>query len=74
MAGGGSVRLTGREREVLHLIAHGLLNKEIAAELGVSEQTVKNFMTELLYKYDVHGRIDLLRKALKVGDLALDDL
>jgi DNA-binding CsgD family transcriptional regulator len=40
----GNVRLTQREREIVKLIAEGKTNKEIAAQLNMSEQTVKTHL------------------------------
>ena len=42
--------LTPREIEILEYIAQGYLNKQIAAELGISEQTIKNHVTSILRK------------------------
>jgi RNA polymerase sigma factor (sigma-70 family) len=42
--------LSGREREVLQLVVDGLLNKQIAAELGISEKTVKVHRSRVMHK------------------------
>jgi PAS domain S-box-containing protein len=49
-------RLTGREREVLGLVAYGLPNIEISVRLGLSQQTVKNYVSRILMKLDVTTR------------------
>lgn len=48
--------LTGREREILALVTEGMLNKEIAATLHISEQTVKNHLFSVFRKLDVSDR------------------
>jgi PAS domain S-box-containing protein len=48
--------LTPREKDVLNLLADGLADKEIAAELGLSPNTVRNHVAALYSKTDVHSR------------------
>jgi len=48
--------LTGREREVLRLLAHGLTNQEIAANLTITTNTVKRHLKSIFAKLDVHTR------------------
>jgi DNA-binding NarL/FixJ family response regulator len=56
-AGGeGLASLSGREREVADLVAAGATNKEIAAELFLSEKTVESHMTRLFGKLGVASR------------------
>jgi len=62
--------LTGREREVLQLIARRLGNKEIARQLGISNQTAKNHVHNILKKLGVHSRREAIRVALERGVLA----
>ena len=57
--------LTQRETEVLHLLAQGLGNKEIAAKLFVSEKTVKTHITNILQKLDVKTRTQAALLAAK---------
>lgn len=52
--------LTGREEEVLRLVAEGLGNAEIADRLGLRPQTVKNHVHRVFEKLDVHSRGELL--------------
>jgi DNA-binding NarL/FixJ family response regulator len=56
--------LTAREREVLQLIAEGRTNKQIAALLGVSINTVETHRKHLMEKLDVHNTAELVRFAL----------
>ena len=46
-------RLTAREREVIELVARGLLNKQIADELGISEETVKVHRGRAMRKLEI---------------------
>jgi DNA-binding NarL/FixJ family response regulator len=57
--GGGLANLTSREREIAASIAEGRSNREIAKQLGVSEQTVKNHVTSILHKVGVSSRLQL---------------
>ena len=58
---------TQRELEVLSLLAHRLTNKEIAAELGISETTVKTHVRNILSKLGVSTRAEAARYARKQG-------
>jgi FixJ family two-component response regulator len=59
--------LTRREREVMHLVVAGLLNKQIAAELGTSETTVKIHRGQVMHKTQAESVPDLVRMAAKLG-------
>ena len=59
-------KLTTREREVLHLVTSGLMNKEIAAELGLSEITVKIHRRQAMTKMEAASLADLVRMADKL--------
>ncbi|NLM13233.1 MAG: response regulator transcription factor [Epulopiscium sp.] len=58
-------KLTSREIEVLQLIAEGLLNKEIAQKLCISEKTVKNHVSNIFRKIDVCDRTQAAVYAIK---------
>lgn len=57
------IRLTRREEEVLSGLLKSLANKEIAANLNLSERTVKFHVSSLLAKFRVRGRMELVREA-----------
>lgn len=59
--------LTDREREVLGYVASGWLNKEIAAEVGISERTVKFHRANLMDKVGAGSLADLVRLATQTG-------
>lgn len=48
--------LSPQERRVLALVAQGKTNKEIAAEVGISEHTVRNYLSRLFKRYDLSNR------------------
>jgi len=59
--------LTPREREVLRLVSAGMMNKLIAAELGVSEITVKVHRSKIMHKMQTRSLADLARIADSLG-------
>ncbi len=64
--------LTPREIEILQYIAQGYLNKQIAAELGISEQTIKNHVTSILRKLNANARTEAVVVAIKQGLIKID--
>jgi len=64
--------LTPRENEVLQLLARGLRNKEIAAELRISEETVQGHVKNILAKLSVHDRTEAVAVAIRRGIVHLD--
>jgi two-component system response regulator DesR len=63
-------RLTMREREVLELVAAGLTNAEIAAELELSPNTVKEHASSMFRKLGARNRADAVQRAQRLGVLA----
>lgn len=66
--------LTERETDVLRQLAHGRTNREIAAQLIVSEETVKSHVGNILAKLHLAHRTQAALYALKQGLVELDDL
>jgi two-component system NarL family response regulator len=58
-------RLTDRELEVLNLVARGLNNREIARDLYISENTVKNHVRNILEKLQLHSRMEAVMYAVR---------
>ncbi len=63
--------LTPREKEILNYIAQGYLNKQIAAELDISEQTIKNHVTSILRKLNANARTEAVVIAIKQGLISI---
>src|SRR5258708_6540699 len=63
--------LTAREMEVLHLLASGLTNKEIASRLGISDHTVKFHVNGILGKLGVETRTEAVVQAARLGIVTL---
>jgi FixJ family two-component response regulator len=59
--------LTPREREVLPLVVSGLLNKQVAAEIGTTEATIKVHRSQLMRKMGADSLPELVRMAEKIG-------
>ncbi|RRJ65479.1 DNA-binding response regulator [Paenibacillus oralis] len=63
----GEPPLTAREREILDWVAKGMTNREIAAVLHISDQTVKNHLKNILHKLHLENRVQLTRYAMEQG-------
>ena len=63
--------LTGREREVVSLLAEGLSNKEIAIRLGIAPDTAKFHVARVIDKLDAIGRTDAVAHAVRLGVIHL---
>src|SRR3989454_10192997 len=63
----GYASLTRREREVMALVVSGLLNKQVGAELGISEITVKAHRGKVMRKMKADSVADLVKMAAKLG-------
>jgi DNA-binding NarL/FixJ family response regulator len=63
----GAPILTARELEVIQLVSEGLRNKEIAARLSISEDTVKMHLRNLMQKLEVDDRTHAVMVAVRRG-------
>lgn len=63
--------LTERESQVLQLLARGLANKQIAAELGISEHTVKFHVSSIYTRLGVANRAEAVRRGIQQGWVVL---
>lgn len=66
-------RLTPRQREILQLIAEGHTTQEIAHKLSISVKTAETHRTQLMDRLDIHDIAGLVRYAIRVGLITLDD-
>jgi two-component system NarL family response regulator len=58
-------KLTPREHEIVRAVVRGRTNREIAFEMGISEQTVKNQLTVVFQKLHVKSRLELALYAMR---------
>lgn len=65
--------LTTREREVLQLLAEGLTNRQIAAELNISIKTVETHRSNMMNKLEVGSKAELIKYALRKGWATLEE-
>lgn len=63
----GRAALSPREREVMRLVARGSTNREIAAELGISDETVKTLIARTFGKLGVRKRAEAVAEAHRLG-------
>jgi DNA-binding NarL/FixJ family response regulator len=63
----GEKLLTSREEQVVALVADGLSNRHVAAELGLSEHTVKKYLFRIFEKLGISNRVELVLYAMNHG-------
>ncbi len=56
--------LSKRQEQVVHLVAQGLTNRDVAAQLGLSQHTVRNYLFEIFNRVGVSTRVELVRYLL----------
>ncbi len=66
-------RLTPRQREILRLVANGMTTKEIAESLFISVKTVETHRGQLMDRLNIHDLAGLIRYAIRVGLISLDE-
>jgi DNA-binding NarL/FixJ family response regulator len=64
----GNSLLTPREEQVVALVADGLSNREVAAELGLSEHTIKKYLLRIFDKVGISSRVELVLYAMSHGE------
>jgi len=64
------IRLPPREREVMQLVVRGMLNKQIAGELGASEVTIKMHRGQVMHKMRAESVVELLRMAETIAPIS----
>jgi DNA-binding NarL/FixJ family response regulator len=67
------MRLTGRQREVLQMVAQGMSSKDIGARLKISPKTVDTHRLDLMEKLKLHSVAELTKFALREGFVSLED-
>lgn len=63
--------LTKREKEVFDLLIMNKVTAEIAEDLGISEKTVRNHISNVMQKLGVKGRAAAVVELLKIGEISL---
>jgi LuxR family transcriptional regulator of spore coat protein len=63
--------LTAREKEIFELLIKNKTTKEIALELGISEKTIRNHISNTMQKLGVNGRAAAVVELLKLNELSL---
>src|ERR1700731_730503 len=68
-SGGGMDLLTPREAEVVRLLAEGMSTRELSQKVGVTEHTVRNYLSKIYDKLGVSGRVELALYAITREDM-----
>ena len=63
--------LTKREHQVFELLILNKTTKEIAYDLGISEKTIRNHISNVMQKLDVKGRTQAVIELIKLGEISI---
>jgi len=63
--------LTKREKEIFELLVLNKSTKEIAGQLGISEKTIRNHISNAMQKLDVKGRAQAVVELIKLGEIVI---
>lgn len=66
-----NIILTPRERQIFHLLIQNYSTKDIAAELNISEKTVRNHISNVIQKLGVDSRIQAIFELIRLKELHL---
>lgn len=66
-----NIILTPRERQIFNLLVQNYSTKEIAKELGISEKTVRNHISNVIQKLGVNSRIQAVFELIKLEELQI---
>lgn len=66
-----NIILTPRERQIFNLLVQNYSTKEIAKELGISEKTVRNHISNVIQKLGVDSRIQAVFELIKLEELQI---
>ena len=65
-------QLTGREQEVMRMLAEGISTKEISKKLFISPKTVENHKSNIMRKLELSSTIDLVKYSARIGLIDID--
>ena len=68
------IELSPRYHRIVYNIACGYTNNEIAEIMGITSSTVANHITAIMKSFQVHDRLELVVKALKIGIIHIESI
>ena len=63
--------LTKREKEVFDMLVKNMTTRQIAGELGISEKTIRNHISNTMQKLGVTGRVVAVIELIKLGEISI---